>query len=126
MIHCSRLPFPVGSGRSVQLHFSFSAPQLQVLLKHLRNIYMPDGSAPAASVTISLHAGAQEVSSHTVQSQARTSAPIFNHLVQFLLPQLNGFSLRIVVKCKGMFLGQLHLPLSSAPLHQDVWYDLGA
>lgn len=115
-----------GSVRSVQLHVSFSAPQLCVLLKHLRNIYMPDGSAPATSVTVSLHAGAQEISSHTIQSQARTSAPIFNHLVQFLLPQLDGFILRIVVNSKGAFLGQLRLPLSSAPLHQDVWYDLGA
>lgn len=46
--------------------------------------------------------------------------------VQFLLPQLDGFILRIVVNSKGAFLGQLRLPLSSAPLHQDVWYDLGA
>ncbi|KAM3909990.1 phosphatidylinositol 3-kinase C2 domain-containing subunit gamma-like [Leptodactylus fuscus] len=122
---------PVGkadSGRSVQLHISFSAPQLCVLLKHLRNIYMPGGSPPSASVTVTLTllSGSREVSSQKIKSRSRTCAPIFNQLVMFPVPQLEGHTLRILVQSKGTFLGQLTLPLSTARLQEDVWYRLGA
>ncbi|XP_075711709.1 phosphatidylinositol 3-kinase C2 domain-containing subunit gamma [Rhinoderma darwinii] len=118
---------PTGTGdsaRGVQLHVSFSSPRLCVLLKHLRNIYMPDGSEPAASVTISLHSGIWEISSHKIKSQSRTCAPIFNQLVEFSVPQLDGHILIILVKSRGMFLGQLRLPLITVRLQEDVWYRL--
>ncbi|KAM4012075.1 phosphatidylinositol 3-kinase C2 domain-containing subunit gamma [Anomaloglossus baeobatrachus] len=112
--------------RSVQLHVSFSAPQLSILLKHLRNIYLPDGSEPSSSVLISLHTTTCQVSTHKFKSQARTCAPIFNQLVQFSVPQLEGYFLRIQVQSRGMSLGQLSLPLSTVRLQEDVWYRLGA
>ncbi|XP_077123386.1 phosphatidylinositol 3-kinase C2 domain-containing subunit gamma [Ranitomeya variabilis] len=120
---------PVGTAdceRSVQLHVSFSAPRLCVLLKHLRNIYLPDGSEPSSSVIISLHTRTCQISSHKVKSQARTCAPIFNQLLQFSVPQLDGYFLRILVQSRGTSLGQLRLPLGTVRLKEDIWYHLGA
>ncbi|XP_040291232.1 phosphatidylinositol 4-phosphate 3-kinase C2 domain-containing subunit gamma isoform X1 [Bufo bufo] len=113
------------SGRMVQLKVSFSAPKLCIILKHLRNIYMPDGSEPTASVTISLHSGMWEISRQKISSQSRTCAPVFNQLVEFSVPQLDGYILRILVNSNGTFLGQLSLPLSTIRLHEDIWYRLG-
>ncbi|XP_069819680.1 phosphatidylinositol 3-kinase C2 domain-containing subunit gamma isoform X2 [Dendropsophus ebraccatus] len=115
-----------GSARGIQLHIWFSDPQLCVLLKHLRNINLTEGSRPSPSLTVSLYSGTWEISRQDVQSQSGTSAPIINQLVQFTVPQLEGLVLRIQVRSKGTFLGQLRLPLSSARLREDVWYNLGA
>ncbi|XP_073506684.1 phosphatidylinositol 3-kinase C2 domain-containing subunit gamma isoform X2 [Phyllobates terribilis] len=112
--------------RSVQLHVSFSAPRLWVLLKHLRNIYLPDGSESSSSVIVSLHTRTCQISSHKVKSQARTCAPIFNQLLQFSAPQLDGYFLKILVQSRGTSLGQLRLPLSTVRLQEDIWYRLGA
>ncbi|KAG8535032.1 hypothetical protein GDO81_029621, partial [Engystomops pustulosus] len=72
---------PAGAAPRVQLHVSFSVPRLHVVLRHLRDIYMPDGSEPTASVTISLLSGPWEVSKRNITSRTRTCAPDFNQQV---------------------------------------------
>ncbi|XP_075066930.1 phosphatidylinositol 3-kinase C2 domain-containing subunit gamma [Mixophyes fleayi] len=113
------------SERGVQLHFSFSPPILSVLLKHLRNIYLPDGSTSAASVTMSLYYGNCEISKQKIPSLSKSSAPTFNKLVEFSVPQLDGYRLTFLVDSKGTFLGSLSVPLNNVPLEKDVWYRLG-
>ncbi|XP_018417887.1 PREDICTED: phosphatidylinositol 4-phosphate 3-kinase C2 domain-containing subunit gamma [Nanorana parkeri] len=111
--------------RGIQLHFSFSPPVFSVLLKHLRNIHLLDGSAPSASVTISLHCQNMEISREEVKSPARSPAPTFNKLVQFSVGHLAGHVMKFQVKSKGSFLGELSVSLSTVPLNKDVWYRLG-
>ncbi|KAM5172865.1 phosphatidylinositol 3-kinase C2 domain-containing subunit gamma [Mantella aurantiaca] len=114
----------VDGDRGIQLHFSFSPPVFSVLLKHLRNIYLLDGSAPTANLTISLHYQNMEISREEVKSTARSPAPTFNKLVQFSVGQLDGYVVKFQVKSKGTFLGELSIPLSTVPINKDVWYRL--
>ncbi|KAM9311387.1 phosphatidylinositol 3-kinase C2 domain-containing subunit gamma [Gastrophryne carolinensis] len=111
--------------RGIQLHFSFSPPIFSVLVKHLRHVYMSDGSAPCASVTISLHHQGREIARQKIRSQVRSSAPTFNKLVEFSVLRLDGLSMRFQVKSKGWILGELMVQLSGVPLQADVWYHLG-
>ncbi|XP_071988289.1 phosphatidylinositol 3-kinase C2 domain-containing subunit gamma-like [Engystomops pustulosus] len=113
-----------GAAPRVQLHVSFSVPRLHVVLRHLRDIYMPDGSEPTASVTISLLSGPWEVSRRNITSRTRTCAPDFNQQVEFSVRHLDGFVLRLVVESDGTFLGAVTLPLSSIRLQEDAGYHL--
>ncbi|XP_068133471.1 phosphatidylinositol 3-kinase C2 domain-containing subunit gamma [Hyperolius riggenbachi] len=119
------LPAAMGGEHGIQVHFSFSAPIFSVLLKHLRNIYFPDGSVPSASVTISLHYHNREISRQKLKSQVRSPAPTFNKLVQFSVKQLDGYIMKFLVSSKGSSLGGLSLHLSSVQLNKDIWYRLG-
>lgn len=115
----------VGGERGIQIQFSFSPPIFSVHLKHLRNIYLSDGSIPTASVTISLFYQNLEISREEVKSSARSSAPTFNKLVQFSVGHLDGHVIKFQVKSKGASLGEMFVSLSTVPLNKDVCYCLG-
>lgn len=110
----------VGGEPGIQLHFSFSSPVFSVHIKHLQNIYLSDGSAPIADVTISL----QYQNTEIAREEIKSSAPTFNKLVQFSVGHLDGHVIKIQAKSNGTFLGEMSIPVITIPMNKDIWYRL--
>ncbi|KAM4678006.1 phosphatidylinositol 3-kinase C2 domain-containing subunit gamma [Discoglossus pictus] len=109
----------------VQLHISFTRPKLSVLLKHLKNVYLPDGSSPTASVEVSLLRDLGEKTENKIKARSKSADPTFNEIVEFYIQELRGYVLRLVVKSKGIFIAAVNIRLDTAPLNEDVWYPMG-
>ncbi|MEE6477348.1 hypothetical protein FKM82_011483 [Ascaphus truei] len=109
----------------VQLHISFKKPNLLILLKHLKNIHLPDGSPPTAHVEISLLPDPSEVTLRKIKAQSKSADPTYNEIVEYFVTQLEGLVLRLIVKSKGTFIAAVNIWLNTVQLNEDVWYPLG-
>ncbi|KAM4689914.1 phosphatidylinositol 3-kinase C2 domain-containing subunit gamma [Rhinophrynus dorsalis] len=121
------LSFTAGREKSpaVQLNVTFTNQTLSILVKHLNNVYFPDGSKPLADVEMSLIPDLYEPSLRRLKAKSKSASPIFNEIVKYRVPQLEGRVLRLVVRSEGRFLAALTVPLDHVRLNEDVWYLLG-
>ncbi|NXE34878.1 P3C2G kinase, partial [Ptilorrhoa leucosticta] len=115
-----------GHKPGVQLVISYENTRLTIMLKHMRNIRLPDGSAPSAHAEFYLLPDPHEVSRRKTRTAPKGSDPTYNELVVYdKVTELQGHVLKLVVKSKGTFVGAVNIPLSSVQLNEEKWYPLG-
>ncbi|NXJ59639.1 P3C2G kinase, partial [Rostratula benghalensis] len=110
----------------VQLVISYESTRLTIMLKHMRNICLPDGSAPSAHAEFYLLPDPYEVSRRKTRTAPKSSDPTYNEIVVYdQVTELKGRVLKLVVKSKGTFVGAVNIQLSSVHLNEEKWYPLG-
>ncbi|XP_056198012.1 phosphatidylinositol 3-kinase C2 domain-containing subunit gamma [Falco biarmicus] len=110
----------------VQLVISYESTRLTIMLKHMRNIHLPDGSAPSAHAEFYLLPDPSEVSGRKTRTAPKSSDPTYNEIVVYdKVTELKGRVLKLVVKSKGTFVGAVNIQLSSVQLNEEKWYPLG-
>ncbi|KGL88859.1 Phosphatidylinositol 4-phosphate 3-kinase C2 domain-containing subunit gamma, partial [Charadrius vociferus] len=110
----------------VQLVISYESTRLTIMLKHMRNIHLPDGSAPSAHAEFYLLPDPYEVSRRKTRTAPKSSDPTYNEIVVYdRVTELKGRILKLVVKSKGTFVGAVNIQLSSVHLNEEKWYPLG-
>ncbi|NXO48825.1 P3C2G kinase, partial [Aramus guarauna] len=110
----------------VQLVISYESTRLTVMLKHMRNIRLPDGSAPSAHAEFYLLPDPYEISRRKTRTAPKSFDPTYNEIVVYdKVTELKGHVLKLVVKSKGTFVGAVNIPLSSVQLNEEKWYPLG-
>ncbi|NXG08074.1 P3C2G kinase, partial [Sakesphorus luctuosus] len=119
-------PQSTGHKPGVQLVISYENTRLTIMLKHMRNIQLPDGSAPSAHAEFCLLPDPYEVSQRKTRTAPKSSDPTYNEIVVYdKVTELSGHVLRLVVKSKGTFVGAVNIQLSSVQLNEEKWYPLG-
>ncbi|NXN97388.1 P3C2G kinase, partial [Rhinopomastus cyanomelas] len=110
----------------VQLVISHESTQLTIMLKHMRNIHLPDGSVPSAHAEFYLLPDPLEVTRRKTRTAPKSSDPTYNEIVVYdEVTELKGRVLKLVVKSKGTFVGAVNIQLSSVQLNEEKWYPLG-
>ncbi|NXT65411.1 P3C2G kinase, partial [Chaetops frenatus] len=115
-----------GHKPGVQLVISYERTRLTVMLKHMRNLHLPDGSAPSAHAEFYLLPDPYQLSQRKTRTAPKGSDPTYNELVVYdRVTELQGRVLKLVVKSKGTFVGAVNIQLSSVQLNEEKWYPLG-
>uniref|UniRef100_A0A8C3UGJ6 Phosphatidylinositol-4-phosphate 3-kinase catalytic subunit type 2 gamma n=1 Tax=Catharus ustulatus TaxID=91951 RepID=A0A8C3UGJ6_CATUS len=115
-----------GHKPGVQLVISYESTRLTIMLKHMRNLHLPDGSAPSAHAEFYLLPDPYEVSRRKTRTAPKGSDPTYNELIVYdRVTDLQGRVLKLVVKSKGAFVGAVNIQLSSIQLNEEKWYPLG-
>ncbi|NWS66682.1 P3C2G kinase, partial [Crotophaga sulcirostris] len=110
----------------VQLVISYERTRLTIMLKHMRNIRLPDGSAPSAHAEFYLLPDPYEVSRRKTRTAPKSSDPTYNEIVVYdNVTELRGRILKLLVKSKGTFVGAVNIQLSGVQLNEEKWYPLG-
>ncbi|XP_038010839.1 phosphatidylinositol 4-phosphate 3-kinase C2 domain-containing subunit gamma isoform X3 [Motacilla alba alba] len=119
-------PQSAGHKPGVQLVISYENTCLTIMLKHMRNLHLPDGSAPSAHAEFYLLPDPYEVSRRKTRTAPKGSDPTYNELVVYdRVSELQGRVLKLVVKSKGTFVGAVNIQLSSVQFNEEKWYPLG-
>ncbi|XP_010001245.1 PREDICTED: LOW QUALITY PROTEIN: phosphatidylinositol 4-phosphate 3-kinase C2 domain-containing subunit gamma [Chaetura pelagica] len=110
----------------VQLIISYENTRLTIMLKHMKNIRLPDGSAPSAHAEFYLLPDPDEVSRRKTRTAPKSTDPTYNEIVVYdKVTELKGHVLKLVVKSRGTFVGAVNIQLSSVQLNEEKWYPLG-
>uniref|UniRef100_A0A8C3RAR2 Phosphatidylinositol-4-phosphate 3-kinase catalytic subunit type 2 gamma n=1 Tax=Cyanoderma ruficeps TaxID=181631 RepID=A0A8C3RAR2_9PASS len=119
-------PQSAGHKPGVQLVISYENTRLTIMLKHMRNLRLPDGSAPSAHAEFYLLPDPYEVSRRKTRTAPKGSDPTYNELIVYdRVTELRGRVLKLVVKSKGTFVGAVNIQLSSVQFNEEKWYPLG-
>ncbi|XP_012788857.2 phosphatidylinositol 3-kinase C2 domain-containing subunit gamma isoform X1 [Sorex araneus] len=110
----------------VQLVISHEDSKLTILVKHMKNIHLPDGSAPSAHVEFYLLPYPSEVRRRKTKSVPKCTDPTYNEIVVYdEVTELQGHVLMLIVKSKTTFVGAINIQLCSVLLNEEKWYPLG-
>ncbi|KAL1775983.1 phosphatidylinositol 4-phosphate 3-kinase C2 domain-containing subunit gamma isoform X1 [Sigmodon hispidus] len=110
----------------VQLLMTYEDSKLTILVKHMKNIHLPDGSPPSAHVEIYLLPHPSEVRRRKTKSVPKCTDPTYNEIVVYdEVSELQGHVLMLIVKSKTVFVGAINIHLCSVPLNEEKWYQLG-
>ncbi|XP_008576037.1 PREDICTED: phosphatidylinositol 4-phosphate 3-kinase C2 domain-containing subunit gamma, partial [Galeopterus variegatus] len=110
----------------VQLVISHEDAKLTILVKHMKNIHLPDGSTPSAHVEFYLLPYPSEVRRRKTKSIPKCTDPTYNEIVVYNeVTELQGHVLMLIVKSKTIFVGAINIQLCSVPLNEEKWYPLG-
>lgn len=110
----------------VQLAISYKDAKLTILVKHMKNIHLPDGSAPSAHVEFYLLPYPSEARRRKTKSVPKCTDPTYNEIVVYdEVTELQGHVLMLIVKSKTTFVGAINIQLCSVTLNEEKWYPLG-
>ncbi|XP_055250249.1 phosphatidylinositol 3-kinase C2 domain-containing subunit gamma isoform X2 [Moschus berezovskii] len=110
----------------VQLVISYKDTKLTILVKHMKNIHLPDGSAPSAHVEFYLLPHPSEAWRRKTKSVPKCTDPTYNEIVVYdEVTELQGHVLMLIVKSKTTFVGAINIQLCSVMLNEEKWYPLG-
>ncbi|KAM7055788.1 phosphatidylinositol 3-kinase C2 domain-containing subunit gamma [Acridotheres tristis] len=119
-------PQSAGHKPGVQLVISYENTCLTIMLKHMRNLHLPDGSAPSAHAEFHLLPDPCGISRRKTRTAPRGSDPTYNELIVYArVTELQGRVLKLVVKSKGTLVGAVNIQLGSVQLNEEKWYPLG-
>ncbi|XP_012415101.1 phosphatidylinositol 3-kinase C2 domain-containing subunit gamma [Trichechus manatus latirostris] len=109
-----------------QLVISYEDTKLTILVKHMKNIHLPDGSTPSAHVEFYLLPYPSEVRRRKTKSVPKSTNPTYNEIVVYNeVTELQGHVLMLIVKSKTTFVGAINIQLGSVLLNEEKWYPLG-
>nr|XP_044995370.1 phosphatidylinositol 4-phosphate 3-kinase C2 domain-containing subunit gamma [Jaculus jaculus] len=110
----------------IQLLMTYEGVKLTILVKHMKNIHLPDGSAPTAHVEFYLLPHPSEVRKRKTRSVPKRTDPTYNEIVVYdEVTELQGHVLMLIVKSKTVFVGAINIQLCSVALNEEKWYPLG-
>ncbi|XP_078091457.1 phosphatidylinositol 3-kinase C2 domain-containing subunit gamma-like [Mustelus asterias] len=113
---------------SVQLCISWENSKLSLMVKHVKNIFLPDGSAPDAYVKIYLLPDAVRVTKRKTKVVPKNSNPTYNEILEYVgIPSidLSRCVIQLSVWCRKTLLGAVDIPLRNIKLDEEKWYRLG-
>ncbi|XP_012880505.1 PREDICTED: phosphatidylinositol 4-phosphate 3-kinase C2 domain-containing subunit gamma [Dipodomys ordii] len=110
----------------VQLLMSHEDSKLTILVKHMKNVHLPDDSAPSAHVEFYLLPHPRDDRRRKTRSVPRCANPTYNEIIVYdEVTELEGRVLMVIVKSKAVFVGAINIYLCSVPLQEEKWYPLG-
>ncbi|XP_050991769.1 phosphatidylinositol 3-kinase C2 domain-containing subunit gamma isoform X1 [Labeo rohita] len=110
----------------IQLYLSYKDYKLSVMIKHLKNIRLSNGSCPDAYVVTRLRPDPQEKTKRKTKVVRSNDNPTFNELIEYRnVPNLHGHVLEVTVKSRKTFVAATNVVLGERVLDQEKWFPLG-
>ncbi|XP_043089509.1 phosphatidylinositol 4-phosphate 3-kinase C2 domain-containing subunit gamma isoform X2 [Puntigrus tetrazona] len=110
----------------IQLFLSYKDYKLSVMIKHLKNIRLSNGSCPDAYVVTRLRPDPQDKSKKKTKVVRSNDNPTFNELIEYRnVPGLHGRVLEVTVKSRKTFVAATNVVLGDRVLDQEKWFPLG-
>ncbi|XP_067860850.1 phosphatidylinositol 3-kinase C2 domain-containing subunit gamma-like isoform X2 [Heptranchias perlo] len=113
---------------STQLCISWENSKLSVMVKHVKNIFLPDGSAPDAYVKIYVLPDAERMTKRKTKVVPKNSNPTYNQILEYVgisSTELPNRVIQLSVCCRQTLLGAVNIPLRNVKLDEEKWYRLG-
>ncbi|KAK7151368.1 hypothetical protein R3I94_007885 [Phoxinus phoxinus] len=110
----------------IQLYLSYKDFKLSVMIKHLKNIRLSNGSCPDAYVVTRLRPDPHDQSKRKTQAVRSNDNPTFNELIEYRnVLKLHGRVLEVTVKSRKAFVAATNVVLGERVLDQEKWFPLG-
>ncbi|XP_063052825.1 phosphatidylinositol 3-kinase C2 domain-containing subunit gamma [Engraulis encrasicolus] len=110
----------------IQLLLSYKDKKLSVMVKHLKNIRLPNGSCPDAYVATRLRPDPNNSSKKKTKVVKNNTNPTFNELIEYNnVLSLHDRVLEVTVKSKKSFVGATNIFLGERKMEVEEWYPLG-
>ncbi|XP_076026726.1 phosphatidylinositol 3-kinase C2 domain-containing subunit gamma [Genypterus blacodes] len=115
-----------GEGRpKIQLRISHTDCKLSILVKHLQNVKLANGSNPDSYVVTRLKPDPQKSSKKKTKVVRNNDNPFFNELLEYSnVPTLHGKVLEVMVKSKKAFVAATDISQLERWLDQEHWFAL--
>uniref|UniRef100_UPI00398F1EB9 phosphatidylinositol 4-phosphate 3-kinase C2 domain-containing subunit beta-like isoform X10 n=1 Tax=Pristiophorus japonicus TaxID=55135 RepID=UPI00398F1EB9 len=113
---------------SMQLCISWENSKLSVMVKHVKNIFLADGSAPDAYVKIYLLPDVERVTKRKTKVVPKNSNPTYNQILEYVgisSTELPNRVIQLSVWCRQSLLGAVNIPLRNVIMEEEKWYRLG-
>ncbi|XP_016146952.1 phosphatidylinositol 4-phosphate 3-kinase C2 domain-containing subunit gamma [Sinocyclocheilus grahami] len=110
----------------IQLYLSYKDYKLSVMIKHLKNIRLSNGSCPDAYVVTRLRPDPQDKTKRKTKVVRSNDNPTFNELIEYRnVHNLHGHVLEVTVKSRKTFVAATNVVLGERVLDQEKWFPLG-
>ncbi|XP_077088624.1 phosphatidylinositol 3-kinase C2 domain-containing subunit gamma isoform X2 [Siphateles boraxobius] len=110
----------------IQLYLSYKDFKLSVMIKHLKNIRLSNGSCPDAYVVTRLRPDPHDQSKRKTKVVRSNDNPTFNELIEYRnVLKLHGRVLEVTVKSRKAFVAATNVVLGERVLDQEKWFPLG-
>ncbi|XP_062403201.1 phosphatidylinositol 3-kinase C2 domain-containing subunit gamma [Sardina pilchardus] len=110
----------------IQLLMSYKDLKLSVMVKHLKNIRLPNGSCPDAYVVTRLRPEQHNGSKKKTKVVKNNNNPTFNELIEYSnVLSLHDRVLEVTVKSKKTAVVETNICLWEREMDVEVWYPLG-
>ncbi|KAG7455961.1 hypothetical protein MATL_G00246640 [Megalops atlanticus] len=113
----------------IQLYMSHKDHKLSVMVKHIKNIRLPNGSCPDAYVVTRLRPDPQNRSKKKTKVVRNNENPTFNELIEYRdVPSVQGRVLEVTVKSKkgkNAYVAATNVRLDDVRMETEEWFKLG-